>query len=467
MNMKNPLLRRIRIMLLALSFVRDYWRISKLEKRFTNIETGELQSETQSEIQIDSQAELQSEMCRVRINKISRNAGIRMRDTAFALQGVIVKVGQFLSMREDLLPKAFVEELKGLQDTMPAEPFQVIQPLVEGVLGRKLDDIFAEFNPVATAAASLAQVHQARLSTGERVAVKILRPNIRRYVKIDLGTLLLVSKIAHRFPSIRRKLNLVELHKEFSEIVSREVDCTIEQEQLFRFKEIFRDDNRIHVPYVYGSLTRKEMIVMEYIDGAKISDKSTWQSWGAKPERIVGTLLDSYFAQLLTQGFVHLDPHPGNLYILRDGRVCFLDFGMVGIFDNKELASFRKLLQAIMMRKAETVVSSLNALGYIPRNADLSSFVAKVDKLLKGIGLFGTGDGGGPQINKSVTMLKSIIIDSPIQLQAKYMFLIRTTGILVTILRDILPQASWQELIMEHAIPIMMAPVAASKQANA
>jgi predicted unusual protein kinase regulating ubiquinone biosynthesis (AarF/ABC1/UbiB family) len=441
--MKNPLIRRLRIMLLALSLVRDYWKISKLEKQ-------------SSELQID------------KIDQISRHAGIRMRNAAFALQGVIVKVGQFLSMREDLLPKSFVDELKDLQDTLPAEPFSVVHPLIEKILGRKLETVFANFDEKAVAAASLAQVHKAKLTTGETVAVKILRPNIRSYVRIDLGTLLLVSKIAHRFPSIRRKLNLVELHKEFTEIVSREVDCIQEKEQLYRFKEIFKEDKRIHVPKVYDALTHKEVIVMEYIDGVKISEQDEWKSWGVYPNKIVDVLLDSYFSQLLSHGFVHLDPHPGNLYILRDGRICFLDFGMVGVFNNKELASFRKLLQSIMMRKAEAVVSAMDTLGYFPGDRDTSSFTAKVDELLKGIRFPGANISGksskpGPQISQTIQMLKSVIIDSPIQLQAKYMFLIRTTGILVAILRDILPDANWPELVMEHAIPVMMAPVAASK----
>lgn len=437
--MKNPVIRRLRIIWLAFSFVLDYRKISQLERK----STGQI---------------LERE-----VDRISRRAGQRMRRTAFQLQGVIVKVGQFLSMRQDLLPAAFVSELQDLQDNMPAAPFRIIKPLLERSLAKTLVEVFLNVDEDAIAAASLAQVHKATLINGDSVAVKILRPNIERFVKIDLNTLRLVAKVAHRIPSIRAKMNFIELHREFTETVSREVNCKKEKDQLIRFQQLFKNDSRIHVPRIYDEFTSERLLVMEYIDGVKITDVNAWTTWGIKQSDIVQTLLDSYLKQALSFGFVHLDPHPGNLLILADGRICFLDFGMVGLYNSHELENFRALLQAIMMRQAESVVSALTGLGYIRESADIQSFTAKVDQLLKTVQISDARE-SGPRLGEAVKTIRSLVIDSPIQMQAKYMFLIRTTGILITVLREVAPRANWPELLMDHVLPIMMAPIAAGEQ---
>lgn len=436
--MKNPVIRRFRLIRLALSFVLDYRKISRLEKTLSG-------------------QQLQDE-----VDRISRNAGKRMRKTAFDLQGVIVKVGQFLSMRQDLLPKAFVEELQSLQDSMPAEPMERIQPMMEKALGCKLSDVFSSVDRNAVAAASLAQVHKAILQSGEAVAIKVLRPDIERYVKIDLNTLRLIAKVAHRFPSIRTKMNFIELHREFTETVSREVNCMQEEAQLYRFQQLFEDDKRIRVPRVYEEFTSKKLLVMEYVKGAKITDVDTWTAWGIDATEVVDILLDAYLAQALSFGFVHLDPHPGNLLVLKEGHICFLDFGMVGLYSHDELVNFRRLLQAAMMRRAESVVSALMGLGYIRDGADTDSFITKISQFLQGIGA--PDSKSDVSLRETIGTIKSVIIDSPIQLQAKYMFLIRATGILITVLREISPNTNWPEIVMEHAMPIMMAPIAATAE---
>jgi predicted unusual protein kinase regulating ubiquinone biosynthesis (AarF/ABC1/UbiB family) len=433
--MRLKIFRRFLLIRLALSFVVDYWRIRRLNKKW------------------------QGEQLKEAVDQVYANAGRRMRLTAFRLKGVIVKAGQFLSMRQDILPQSFIKELADLQDSLPAAPFAAVGPSIEHELRSKLNRVFASFEEDAIAAASLAQVHKAVLLDGTKVAVKIFRPRMEKLIQVDLSTLRLIAKVTQRFPSLTRKMNFVELHRQFKETIERELDCRQELIHLQRFAEIFSDDERIAVPRAYEEYTTQRLLVMEYIDGARITDRKRWMEWGVNGLSIAETLLEAYFRQFLVYGFIHVDPHPGNLLILPDKRLCFLDFGMINELKNNEIHSIRGLMQSILMRDTDGILTAFEQLGFLPLNADRNYFKPIIHQLLERLN--GNSSHQTPEMGSVAAGFRSFLHDSPIQLQAKYMLLIRGTGILITTLALLAPQHNWFESLMKVGPSVFMAPVEA------
>lgn len=426
--------RRFLLIRLVLSFVLDYWKIERLKKKLTG------------------------EECDREVNRICHSAGKRMRNTAFRLKGIIVKVGQFLSMRQDLLPQAFIQELTDLQDSLPAEPFQKIRPSIEQELKTDIFKVFREFEHQAIGAASLAQVHRAVLQDGTKVAVKILRPRMEELAQADLDTLGLIAKVAQRLRTISRKMNFVLLHREFTEVIHRELNGYQESENLQRFAAIFANDKQIIIPKIFETYTTRRLIVMEYVEGARVTDRKLLSEWEIDGPAIVKTLLNAYIQQLLVHGFIHVDPHPGNLLILPKNHLCFLDFGMVNQLTVDEVNTLRSLLQNILFQNVDGILSDFEHLGFIKQGADNSYLTSIINHVLSQLNK-SDRNGEVPELSSVISGLKTFIQDHSIQLQAKYMFLIRGTGILITTLSLLAPRSNWMELLFDVVPPIIMEPV--------
>jgi len=412
--MKIKLIRRFFIIRLALSFIFDFWRIGFLKKR------------------------LQGEHLEEAINRICAYAGIRMRNTAFRLEGIIVKVGQFLSMREDLLPKAFTEQLTDLQDAMPPVPFSKMKPYLEKELNQRLESIFDRFEKNPIAAASLAQVHKAMLKDGSVVAVKVIRPNMEKIAKADLDSLGLVAKITKLFPSLRRKMNFVQLHLEFSQTILRELDCRQELIHLQRFSAMFEGDQRIKIPYAYQEYTTKRILVMEFIEGIRVTDRTRLHSLGVNTTVIAEILLKAYFLQLFVYGFIHVDPHPGNLLILSNHRICMLDFGMVDELSMDEVTLFRRLFQSIFLGDLNEILSVLAELGFVSNKEAVRPIICQfLDQF---------SETTSPR--DTTAEFGSLLRKNHLQLQAKYMFLLRSLGFMMSTLKRLTPNTSIFDLLI-------------------
>jgi predicted unusual protein kinase regulating ubiquinone biosynthesis (AarF/ABC1/UbiB family) len=429
--------RRIMLIRLALSFVLDYRKIERLNKRLSGVERER------------------------EVNRICAKAGRRMRSTAFQMKGIIVKVGQFLSMRRDLLPQAFIQELTDLQDALPAVSYQRIKPFIEKELKQDIEKTFKEFEPQAIAAASLAQVHRAVLNDGAHVAVKILRPRMEKLAQADLDTLGFIAKVTQRFPNLRRKMNFVLLHREFTETIHRELNGFSEVKHLKRFAEMFANNERIVIPKVFESYTTQRLIVMEYLEGARITDGKLLSEWKIDRPALAKTLLESYMKQLLVYGFIHVDPHPGNLLIMPEDRIGFLDFGMVDELTADEVKTLRSLLQNILFQNVDGILLAFERLGFLAPGQDTEHIKPIINLVLNRLS-GSESDGEVPELNTVVTGLRAFLSDNTFQLQAKYMFLIRGTGILITTLATIAPKNDWMGLLFDVLPSVMETPIQAS-----
>src|SRR5262249_4699381 len=278
------------------------------------------------------------------------------RKTAVALGGLLIKLGQFLSARADLLPPEALAELATLQDEVPAEPFEDIRAMLEGELCAPLGDLFASVDPVPVGSASFGQVHRARLRDGRVVAIKVQRPGIADIVRTDLRTLYFVFGLVRRFfPSADALLDLRALYREFSRMVYEELDYKHEGRNAERFAKSVADEPDIVVPAILWEHSTRRVLTLEWVRGIKITQIQELDAAGVSRDALVHRLIQLYVKQVLEVGFFHADPHPGNIFVQpRAGgyRLAFVDFGMMGTVTPHMKAGLRMCFMGIIQQDA-------------------------------------------------------------------------------------------------------------------
>lgn len=427
--MATQLGRTLRIFVLALGLFRDYRRIRRITRRFE----GALRSQ--------------------RLAVAYARAGRRVRTAAFDLQGLIVKVGQFLSTRTDVLPTAFTGELRQLQDEVPASAFEPVRVLLEEELGGQIEDVFPVFDRASIASASLGQVYRAQLPDGTDVAVKVQRPGIERLARIDLSALRKVVAVLHRFTKFGRRMDVWQIYLEFREMVYKELDYVHEANNLKRFAQNASVQPRIVVPRVYEEVSTKRVLVMQFIEGAKATDVAALAAWGTDTAVVVEMLLDSYLRQVLETGLIHVDPHPGNLLVLQDGRLCFLDFGMMTDLPKADAKSFARLVQSLLQRDFAGAVTAVDELGFLQPHADRAFLQRALAFMLDSFNNVELH--AGPELDAFLDEFNEFLRDEPIQIPAKYMFLGRALGMVIGLINTLAPSLEWGPLLRERALPFV------------
>jgi len=253
-----------------------------------------------------------------------------LKNKLIKLGPTFIKIGQALGTRADLLPVAFVKALGELQDNVPPFANEIAFARIEQELGKKITEVYLEFDPDPIAAASLGQVYRARLKTGEEVAVKVQRPNLSEIIKGDIQILQKIVKLSDRFPSLTENADWKGMLEEFEATIKEEMDYVAEAHNAERFRHNFRDWKEVYVPKIYWHATTSKVLTMEFIRGTKVVELDELRARGIAPEKVNRLLIRTYLKQLLEDGFFHADPHPGNLLVMKDGRLAFFDFGMVG-----------------------------------------------------------------------------------------------------------------------------------------
>lgn len=296
--------------------------------------------------------------------------GLRLRRVMEELGPTFVKLGQALSTRADLLPPDILEQLSRLQDQVAPFPAAEGIRLVEEETGKPLGATFATFDEQPLAAASIAQVHRATLPTGEPVVVKLRRPGVERQIETDIEILYGLARLAQDRikPELFDPVSTVE---EFARIIRRELDFKVEARSIQRFRENFREHPDVYIPEVYWELTTERMLVMEYVDGAKVNDVAQIEAWGLDRKEIARRGARAFFKQVMIDGFFHGDPHPGNIRLRPDGSLVFLDFGVVGRLDEEAIAHLTELFVGVVRLEVDRVVAALTRLGAVRANVDL------------------------------------------------------------------------------------------------
>jgi predicted unusual protein kinase regulating ubiquinone biosynthesis (AarF/ABC1/UbiB family) len=296
--------------------------------------------------------------------------GSLLRDKLLGLGPTFIKIGQTLATRADIMPVEYIQALSKLQDEVPPFPTDTARSIIEAELGAKISDLFQSFDDCPIAAASLGQVHRARLKTGQSVVIKVQRPNLQSRIGFDISVLRRVARVLARFPNLIRGVDWEGSLAEFRATIFEEMDYAQEAHNAEIFRKNFARWTDVYVPQVYHALSGQKSIVMEYIPGLKVTDVDELQAAGVDPKLVVRLLARTYLKQLLEDGFFHADPHPGNLRVMPDGRLAFFDFGMVGRLE-VELQS--KLISAFfhtVERDVHGLVEDMVRLGFIELTPD-------------------------------------------------------------------------------------------------
>ncbi len=317
---------------------------------------------------IDVGRKLISRKQRELINNYSRPERVRM---AFEDLGpTFIKLGQTLSMRPDFISIKFINELSKLQDMVPPCDFPEIKTIIESEFNRALDKIFDFFDPTPIASASIGQVYKARLKDGREVAVKVQRPGLDNLVAVDLGIMYHLASIIEKNIAEISFLRPTKIVEEFTRIIAKELDYTIEANHLERFAQNFTNDPTIHIPAVYRLQTSKRVLTMEYLDGIKISDIARLDKDGVDKKQITGSGANILLKQIFDHGFFHSDPHSGNIFILANNVIGMLDFGQVGAVDQQSREDFVDLIDNVVHQNAFKATRQLLKITYWDKKPD-------------------------------------------------------------------------------------------------
>ena len=385
------------------------------------------------------------------------NVLVAFRQTALELGVLMIKLGQFLSSRADLLPEKALAVLASLQDEVPAEPFSHVVSVIETELGQPVEHIFSTLERKATAAASLGQVHKGVLaSTGEEVAVKVQRQNIDQLVRMDLSSLKFVILVITRFLDTGNFIDLKGVYREFERTVYEEIDYITEAANCKRFKEMFKHDPTIYIPRVYEAYSSRRLLVLEWIDGIKINDYARLQAQGIDRLEIANRTVQSYFHQFFEEGFFHADPHPGNIFVKPGtlGKVPiieFVDFGMVGTITSSVKQAMKDLFLSVVTRDSETMVQALSQLGFIGKGANLAALESGLRSLLEqfyGLTLGEVRELDYPEVAEEIGKL---LYGQPFQIPAQYAFLGRAVSTLVGVSTGLAPDFDFIECATPYA----------------
>lgn len=328
----------------------------------------------------------------------------RFHTLALELGGLMIKVGQFMSSRLDVLPPEITEELEGLQDEVPPVPFDAIRALAEAELGAALEERFAWVEQTPIAAASLGQAHRARLlpadaaDTGlEAVVLKVQRPGIENIVEVDLAALRKVGGWLSHVRIVSQRADMPALVEEFARTSLQEIDYLNEAANAERFAVDFVDDTRVAVPGIVWERTTRRVLVLEDVTAIKITDAHALAAAGIDPVNVAPVFAAVMFDQLFTNGYFHADPHPGNIFITpvldehseHPWKLTFIDFGMMGEVPTGTRTGLRKLLIAAAARDGKGLVAAISELGVLVSSTDTAALERALTQLFSRFGGMG------------------------------------------------------------------------------
>ena len=293
-----------------------------------------------------------------------------------------IKLGQLMSTRADVFPPEYIEEFKKLQDRVPPEPYDDIIQVIETELKHPLADIFKSLANEPLAAASVAQVHLAELFSGEKVAVKVIRPGIRKKIKKDLILMYALAERIEKSFEIGRVIGAKNLVAEFERTIFKELDMFVEAGNIERFAANFKDSNDLYIPRVYWDQVAKSVLVMEHIAGIKMDQVETLEANRIDPKNVALIGLHAFSRQLMEFGVFHADPHPANAIVMYDGRVSLVDFGIIGYLDDEMMLQVAHILLGFAEHDYTLVMEALLEAGLLNEaTMDLDTFRADLKEV--------------------------------------------------------------------------------------
>jgi predicted unusual protein kinase regulating ubiquinone biosynthesis (AarF/ABC1/UbiB family) len=372
----------------------------------------------------------------------------RFRKRALHLEGMMIKLGQFMSARADVMPDAFTDVLKDLIDRVPPAPRRLSIATLEREWNVPWTQVLRSLADAPAASASIADVYKAVLPDGSLVAVKIRRPQIAAIMDADFAALRIVIWLTKRFTPYGEWVDLDELYREFSETTLRELDFRREREHALQFAAMMsKYELPLSVPRYEDAYCTEQVLLMEWIEGASVADAAWLERHRIAPASLVPPLIEWFFVQLLEEGFFHADPHPGNLLVTADGRLTVIDFGMVGSLRAEARIPLRSFLYGFVRRDIGLMADAFRQLGFLRQGAeplDLQHIIGTgmdyfLNKDFKRV--------DEQTMVETLRFVKEYVTRQPLQMPIEYAFLGRTVSILSGVLAKLQPGIDYLEAV--------------------
>ncbi|MBD2201100.1 AarF/ABC1/UbiB kinase family protein [Calothrix sp. FACHB-1219] len=357
------------------------------------------------------------------VEQNKRKRATQLRELLTRLGPTFIKVGQALSTRPDLIRKDFLEELVKLQDQLPAFDNGLAYRIIEAEIDRPITEVFSELSPKPIAAASLGQVYRGRLMSGEEVAVKVQRPNLRPTLTKDLYLMRWGATWLAPWLPLNLGHDLSLIVDEFGTKLFEEIDYINEGRNAEKFAHNFRDDPTVKVPSIYWRYTNSRVLTLEWINGFKLTDTKSIRAVGLDPEDIIKIGVTSGLQQLLEYGFFHADPHPGNLFAMPDGRMAYIDFGMMDQLEETTKETLVDALVHLVNKDYNDLAADFVKLGFLAPETNICPIVPALESVL--------GNAIGKNVSdfnfKTITdEFSELMYEYPFRVPAKFALIIRS-----------------------------------------
>jgi predicted unusual protein kinase regulating ubiquinone biosynthesis (AarF/ABC1/UbiB family) len=381
-----------------------------------------------------------------------RSQAAWVRESFLELGPTFIKLGQLFSTRADLFPSEYVEELSKLQDRVPAFSYEQASKIIEEDLGKNVNQLFSYFDEVPMAAASLGQVHKAKLLTGEEVVVKVQRPGLKKLFSIDLAILKGIAYYFQNHPKWGKGRDWIGIYDECCRILWEEIEYLNEGRNADTFRRNFRDCDWVKVPRVYWRYSAPRVLTLEYLPGIKISHYEGLEASGIDRKLLAKLSAQAYLQQLLNDGFFHADPHPGNIAVNADGSLIFYDFGMMGQIRSDIREKLMQTLFGVASKDAEKIVDSLVELGALVPTGDMGPVRRSIQYMLDN---FMDKPFEAQSITAISDDLYDIAYDQPFRFPATFTFVMRAFSTLEGVGKGLDPDFNFMEVAQPFAIQIM------------
>ena len=386
------------------------------------------------------------------IKDISRWQRIRM--VLEELGTTFIKLGQMLASRPDLIPAELLEELERLQDLTPTFESSLAIKLVEENLGRRLNEVFASFDQRPLASASIAQVHRAVLHDGKEVIVKVQRPAIQEQIEVDVDILRTLARYAEKYLEEMKLYNPTAIVEALEHTLEQELDYRHEAENIQRFYRNMKKGKRdIVVPQVYLEYSSMSILTMEYIEGFKINNLSAYALHQISKKEIAIKSMDSFFEQVFVDGFFHADPHPGNVFVNEEGKLCYLDYGMMGKVADRDKELLGDLFIAIEIQAPERILQAIKGLAKIEEVENEKALMNDIEILSD---TYYSAELEDIQLSKLLKELRGIILKYKLRIPADFFLLFKALSSMESNVRLLYPEAKIFDNLRPHARKLIM-----------
>jgi len=376
----------------------------------------------------------------------------RIRMAAEELGPTFVKGAQVLSNRPDVLPEALIKELQKLQSNVPPFDSEKAKDIIEHETGRKITDLFEYFEDAPIGSASIGQVHRARLIGGEEVVVKVQRPEVRDRVLQDIAIIKEVVRLGENYFKRQGILNPMDIVRSFERSMMKELTYLNEARNIEQFRNFYKDYTNFYVPKAYKQYSTDRVLVIELIKGCKITDIEQLNKWGLDPTKIAESGMDIYMTQIFEHGYFHADPHPGNVFVRKDGVICLIDFGMVGTLMKKDKHAFAGLFVAMAQEDPQMMAVYFRRLAIDGEISDMRAFEYDLNEIIEDYANMEISEASMADMSSS---LQRIIYEYQLKVPGSIFLIMRAMAILEGIGRTIHPHFNTLEFMEPYGMKLL------------